>query len=238
MEIRKSHYLQGAADAVGLTVIIDVFRAYTTAAYILNQNPTALFIVSQAETAYKLKDNYSDIILVGERKGIKLADFNFNNSPYFISRENLTNKIIVLSTSAGTKGIIAAAQADTILTGSFVNISAVAEYIKYKNPATVSIVAMGNNAVTPAAEDELYLKLLNELLTKKIKLPQVEQLKAELRSPAGDRFFNQTTQQEMPAEDFDFCLEIDKFDFIIQADKIKTDIYQLKKIDNYLTQDR
>jgi 2-phosphosulfolactate phosphatase len=229
MKIKNFKFLEGAAKAEGLTVIIDVFRAYTTAAYLFANQAEKIFIVSKVETARKLKKELNNPVLIGERKGIKIEDFDFNNSPYFISQHNFMGKEIILSTSAGTKGIIAAENAAEVITGSFVNIAAAAEYIKSKNPETVSLVAMGNNGVTDADEDNLYADQLANLLKGKKTLAQAE-IKARLRSPAGDRFFADETQSEMPKQDFEYCLKLNKFNFVIRAEQIDSDIYQLMRI--------
>ena len=219
MKIKTFKFLEGAAKAEGLTVIIDVFRAYTTAAYLFANQAEKIFIVSKVETARKLKEELNNPVLIGERKGIKIEDFDFNNSPYFISQHNFVGKEIILSTSAGTKGIIAAKNAAEIITGSFVNIAAAAEYIKNKKPEIVSLVAMGNNGVAEADEDNLYAEQLVNLLKGKKTLTRAE-IKARLRSPAGDRFFAD-------------CLKLTKFDFVIRAEQTDSDIYQLirKEVD-------
>lgn len=228
MEIKTFKFLEGAAKAEGLTVIIDVFRAYTTAAFLFANQAEKIFIVSKVATARKLKEELANPVLIGERKGIKIEGFDFNNSPYFISQHNFEDKEIILSTSAGTKGIIAAKNAAEIITGSFVNIKAAAEYIKRKKPEIVSLVAMGNNGVTEAAEDNLYAQELEKILMGENALTEAE-IKNKLRSPAGDRFFREETQSEMPKEDFKYSLKINKFDFVIKAAKKEDDIYQLQK---------
>lgn len=228
MKINKFKFLEGAAEAEGLTVIIDVFRAYTTAAYLFANQAEKIFIVSRIETARKLKKELDNPVLIGERKGIKIDDFDFNNSPYFIAQNNFADKKIILSTSAGTKGIIAAENADEIITGSFVNIAAAAAYIKQKKAELVSLVAMGNNGVRDAAEDNLYVQELEKILKGKKMLAEAE-IKKRLRSPAGDRFFVEATQSEMPKEDFDYSLNINKFDFVIKALKKADDIYLLER---------
>ena len=228
MKIEILKFLEGAKKAEGLTVIIDVFRAYTTAAYLFDREADKIFIVSRVETAKKLKEKLNNPVLIGERKGIKLDGFDFNNSPYFVSQHNFSGKEIILSTSAGTKGIIAAKDADEIITGSFVNIAAAAEYINKRRPELVSLVAMGNNGVKKADEDNLYAQELKKILNGKKSLNEAE-IKNRLRSPAGDRFFVESTQSEMPKEDFEYSLKINKFGFIIKAVKKAEDIYQLKK---------
>ncbi|TDO86147.1 2-phosphosulfolactate phosphatase [Halanaerobium saccharolyticum] len=227
MKIKTLKFLEGAAKAEGLTVIIDVFRAYTTAAYLFASQAEKIFIVSKVKTARKLQQELDNPVLVGERRGIKVEGFDYNNSPYFISQSSFAGREVVLSTSAGTRGIIAAENADQIITGSFVNLRAAAEFIKARKPGLVSLVAMGNNGVTEADEDNLYAQELMKLLNGKTTLSEAE-TKSRLRSPAGDRFFREETQSEMPKEDFEYCLKINKFDFVIKALKIDTDIYQLK----------
>ncbi|MFP4371340.1 MAG: 2-phosphosulfolactate phosphatase [Halanaerobium sp.] len=230
MKIKTFKFLDGAAKAEGLTVIIDVFRAYTTAAYLFANQAEKIFIVSRIETARKLKDKVDKAILIGERKGIKIKDFDYNNSPYFISQHNFSGREIILSTSAGTKGIIAAEKAEEIITGSFVNIRAAAEYIIRKDPELVSLVAMGNNGVQDAAEDNLYAEELKKILKgKENELLNEDEIREILRTPAGDRFFREESQSEMPEEDFEYSLKINRFNFVIKADKKEDDVYQLKK---------
>jgi len=78
------------------------------AAYLFANQAENIFVVSKLETAKKLKEELESPVLIGERKGIKVKQFDFNNSPYFISQHNFSGKDIILSTSAGTKGIITA----------------------------------------------------------------------------------------------------------------------------------
>ena len=87
---------------------------------------------------------------------------------------------------------------------------------------------MGNNGITEADEDNLYTQELNKLLKDKEVLSQNE-IKNRLRTPAGDRFFVESTQSQMPKEDFEYCLKINRFNFVIKAVKRAEDIYQLKK---------
>src|SRR6056297_1980469 len=134
MEIKTHQFISGAKKAEGLTVIIDVFRAYTTASYLFAAGAEEIYVVAEIEKAESLSRELNNPVLIGERKGIKIKGFDYNNSPYFISQHDFSGNQIVLSTSAGTKGIINAEKADQILTGSFVNISATADYIREKNP--------------------------------------------------------------------------------------------------------
>jgi 2-phosphosulfolactate phosphatase len=226
MNINIYQFIKGAKEAEGLTVIIDVFRAYTTACYLFANNAKSIYITSEVEKARNLAKNIGNSILIGERKGIKLDGFDYGNSPYIISKNNFNNKNIIFTTSAGTKGIINAKKADQIITGSFVNVSAVARYIKDKNPEKVSLVAMGINGVKRADEDILLAEYLKKLLQNTKTLSQ-EEIRKKLRYPAGDKFFNSDTQKDMPKEDFEYSLKIDKFKFVLKAKKISDNVFQL-----------
>ncbi len=229
MEIKTHQFISGAKKAEGLTVIIDVFRAYTTAAYIFAAGAEEIYVVAEIEKAESLSRELNNPVLIGERKGIKIKGFDYNNSPYFISQHDFSGNQVVLSTSAGTKGIINAEKADQILTGSFVNISATADYIREKNPDLVSLVAMGNNGVTKAEEDILYAEMLKNKL-KGLQILSEKDIRDRLFNSAGQRFFEESTQSQMPKEDFYYSLSIDKFDFVIKAQKADQGIFRLKKI--------
>ncbi|MFP4015771.1 MAG: 2-phosphosulfolactate phosphatase [Halanaerobiales bacterium] len=164
MEIKSLQLIEGAKKADGLTVIIDVFRAFSTACYVFDNNARKIIPVGKLETAYKLKEDNEELILMGEREGKTLPGFDYGNSPALIQDVDFRNKIVVHTTSAGTQGIVNARGADEIITGSFVNAKAVVEYILKRNPAKVSLVAMGNAGIDPAEEDILCAEYIKHLL--------------------------------------------------------------------------
>jgi len=229
MEIKTYQFISGAKKAEGLTVIIDVFRAYTTAAYLFAAGAEEIYVVAEIKKAESLSRKLNNPVLIGERKGIKIKGFDYNNSPYFISQHDFRGAQAVLSTSAGTKGIINAKNAEQILTGSFVNISATANYILERNPDVVSLVAMGNNGVTEAEEDILYAEMLKNKLNG-LQILSEEDIRDRLFNNAGQRFFEESTQSQMPKEDFYYSLTIDKFNFVIKALKVDQGVFRLKQI--------
>lgn len=155
LSINVHHLIEGAKKAEGLTVIIDVFRAFSLECYLYDMGVKEIRPVGAIEEAFELKRALPNSVLVGERKGKMCEGFDFGNSPSSISKEQVAGKTIIHTTSAGTQGIVNAKGADEIITGSLVNAKAVAEYIMEKQPEVVSLVCMGNGGVRPAAEDEL-----------------------------------------------------------------------------------
>ncbi|HAA76375.1 TPA: 2-phosphosulfolactate phosphatase [Candidatus Latescibacteria bacterium] len=163
MEVRLASLLQGAQDAEGTVVIIDVYRAFTTAAVAFLKGAEKIILVAEVEEAIALREAGDGDICVGEVEGMRPGGFDFNNSPFEMCRADLTGKTIIQSTRAGTVGVCAATKADRIYGGSLVVSQATAETILKDDPEVVTLVAMGWAGAVRTDEDEqcaLYLRNL------------------------------------------------------------------------------
>ena len=212
------HLIEGAKQARGLTVIIDVFRAFSLECYLYDMGVKEIRPVGTIEEAFRRREDLTDAVLVGERHGKKCEGFDYGNSPSSIQVENVRDKIIIHTTSAGTQGIVNANGASEIITGSLVNAKAVAEYIMKQQPQTVSLVCMGNGGIRPAAEDELCAEYIKSILEGH-ELQDFEQRVAKLRYHGGEHFFDKNRQEIYPQEDFWMCTEYNRFSFVIRVDK-------------------
>ncbi|MBN2011463.1 2-phosphosulfolactate phosphatase [candidate division KSB1 bacterium] len=215
MEIRILHLIEGAKQARGLTVIIDVFRAFTTECYVIHNGANAIYPVGDIRIAYELKRQHQDYVLMGERGGIIQPGFDFGNSPAQIEDVDFTGKTVVHTTSAGTQGIANAVRADEVITGSFVNAAAVVRYIQQRNPRVVSLVAMGIAGVNESAEDTLmatYAKMLLEGAVPDDKV-FIDRLR---RSDGAQKFFD-PGKSWAPERDFELCTSFNRFDFVLKA---------------------
>jgi len=228
MEITILQLLEGAQKAEGLTVIIDVFRAFSTTCYAFGAGIQRIYPVGDLEMAYQLKLKNPQYILVGERNEQKPEGFDFGNSPSQLLESDLRNKTMVHTTSSGTQGIANAEGADEIITGSFVNASAIIRYIRKQNPAKVSLVCMGYSCQYPTDEDTLlavYIK--NELEGKP---NNFESMVEKIRNGDGARFFAAEKQEWAPAADFDLCLSLNRFNFVLKVEQ-ENGINYLQKIE-------
>ena len=208
-------YVDGARRAHGVVVIIDVFRAFSTASYAFAQGASSVIAVGEIDEARKLKSHNPGWVLIGERGGKKIDGFDFNNSPAEIEGTDLSGKTLILTTNAGTQGLVNAVFSDQLLTGSFVNAKATARHIRSMDPSEVSLVRMGIEAICRADEDDLCSEYLRCLL---VGLPfDKDQIKSHLRSaPSSARFFDDKKPWS-PEKDFDLCLDVDRFDFVLKA---------------------
>jgi len=212
------HLIEGAKQAEGLTVIIDVFRAISLECYLYEMGVKEIRPIGSVEDAFAMKETIPDGVLIGERNGKKCEGFAFGNSPSTVLPEAVKGKTILHTTSAGTQGIVNATKATEIITGSLVNAKAVAEYIKKMQPETVSLVCMGNAGVRPAAEDELCAEYIKSLV-EGTEFPDFEERVADLQRYGGDHFFDENRQEIYPKKDFFLCIQYDKFPFVIKIKK-------------------
>ncbi len=226
MEIRILGQLDGAKEAQGLTVIIDVFRAFTVECFLSDLGVAKIIPMGDAAKCLEMKRQNPDYYLVGERKGIKLEGFDSGNSPsYLTTVPELTGKTVVHSTSAGTQGIVNAVNATEVLTGSLVNAAAIARYIKKQNPEIVSLVCMGLNGIQESEEDTLCANYIKALLEGKD--VNIHNEIRNLKNTAGSKFFDKT-RPEFPEPDFFMCLVPNIFDFVLKADSSKNPIEMIR----------
>lgn len=225
MQINTFHNTEGAINAVGLTVIIDVFRAFTTECYVMNNGVERIIPIGDLSLAYKLKKENQDFILMGEQQGERKKGFQYGNSPFQIKDVDFTGKSVIHISTAGTKGLSNAKNASEIITGSFVNVGAIIRYIKSKKPDVVSLVCTGTANETIRDEDSLcaeYIK--NELMDTP---NDYERMVSHIKENGYiDRFLDPNLPK-YPVEDVDCCLAINKFDFVIKASPYTNDLVQL-----------
>ena len=228
MNIRILHLIDGAKQATGLTVIIDVFRAFTVEAYLINNGATRVYPVGDQQIAYDMKKQDPNLVIIGERDGVMLPDFDYGNSPSQIENVDFTGKTVIHTTSAGTQGLTNAINAKEILTGSLVNAKAIARYIKKSGYDDISLVCMGLNAKQPIEEDTLCANYIKSLLegSQIDLLQEIERLK----QTSGAKFFVPELQSVFPERDFYLCTQADRFDFVLRLAKSDKELDYIEKI--------
>ena len=216
MNIGIYHLIGGAKQADGLTVIIDVFRAFSMECWLYALGAGEVRPVGSIEDAFAWREKDPGCILAGERQGKKIDGCDLGNSPSSVNPEMIRGKRIIHTTSAGTQGIANAVRAEEILTGSFVNAKAVAEYILEKAPDKVSLVCMGKAGLEPAEEDELCAAYIRSLLEGHA-MPDTDSKLRALAQGGGKHFFDPALQDVFPEEDFRMCIDRDRFDFVLKV---------------------
>lgn len=214
MKIEILQLIEGARQARGLTVIIDVFRAMTVESFLMERGVQKLYPVGDVQIARDYKSAHPDAILCGERGGAIIEGFDFGNSPSAVEHLDFTGKTVIHTTSAGTQGITNATGADEILGGCLYNAVAIAKYIKAKNPEYVSLVCMGLAGERPTDEDTLCALYIKSLLEGE-PLTDMEQRVANLKLTDGAKFFDPEQQNVFPQRDFELSTMVGGCPFVL-----------------------
>ena len=213
MNIRIDSLIAGAERAVGMVVIIDVFRAFTTAAVALANGATKIIIVGDVEEALRLRADGIGQVCMGEVGGRAPPGFDLGNSPFEASQADLKGRTIIQRTSAGTQGIVAARRATRLYAGSLLTASATTRAILKHSPSEVTLVAMGLEGARRSDEDELCAIHLRNLL----------QGRPGSRSGTRDVIlagpqipdFGDPAKPHLHPGDLDIALDIDRYDFAV-----------------------
>jgi 2-phosphosulfolactate phosphatase len=108
-------------------VAIDVLRATSTMVTAFKNGALKIIPVMKTQQAFNIKKNNSQVILGGERGGVKISGFHLGNSPAEYTPENVYGKTIVMTTTNGTRLIQNSLAAESIYIGCLLNAKAVAE---------------------------------------------------------------------------------------------------------------
>ncbi len=216
MDIRIESLIEGAARASGAVAIIDVFRAFTTAAVAFANGATRNTMVASVQEALALRERGVGQICMGEVGGRPVEGFDFSNSPYELSKADLRGAAIIQRTSAGTQGIVTAAKAaQHLFAASLVTASATARAIRSVATGRITLVAMGDEGKQRSTEDEICALHLRNLLEGRSGNPDA--VRQIILSGGEVVKFNDVNRPWLIPDDVPFTLEIDRFDFAIKV---------------------
>jgi 2-phosphosulfolactate phosphatase len=214
----KFHYtdLESCEGATGLVIVIDVIRAFSSAAYCFTGGAEKIIPVGSIEEALKIKQEQPDVLVCGEVGGIPPRGFDFGNSPEQILQLNLQGRTIVQRTSAGTQGIVRSANAEKMVAASYVVANATVKYVLSHKPDEVTFVVTGKNYLG-GDEDQSCAEYLEALLQGKY--PDPAPFLERVRNSGDAKLFYNPARPEFPEIDVTHCTEIDKFSFAMPVSK-------------------
>jgi 2-phosphosulfolactate phosphatase len=217
MRVERDALIEGARRARGVAVLIDVFRAFSTACHAIAQEPLGYALVADSSAASRLRAARPAPFLIGKAEIGASLTYDIPSSPTLVERRRLVARTVIHRSDAGAKGALCALQADELLAAGFVNAAATARYILRERPPLVTLVSMGHDGLTPSREDELCAELLAALL--RGGSFDLRPFMAELRGGPG-RYLFDGDQREYPSADFLRCLAVDRFDFALRAEPL------------------
>ncbi len=139
-------------------VVFDILRATSTFVTALQNGAAAIIPVREIADALEIKKKRPDVLLGGERHGVKIRaegiEFDFGNSPREYTPEKVKGKTIVSTTTNGTRALRACSGANTVLASAFLNLNATAKFLRERKSENILLICAGTGENT-ALEDVL-----------------------------------------------------------------------------------
>lgn len=127
-DVVMSHEYLRSDQLTGKTaVVIDTLRATSVMVSALSAGAREILCVSEPDEARRLRQAQPDLLLGGERDSLKIPGFDLSNSPLDYTRDNVGGRTLVMTTTNGTRTLLKAAAAETVLIGCLLNARAAME---------------------------------------------------------------------------------------------------------------
>jgi 2-phosphosulfolactate phosphatase len=200
-------------------VVVDILRATSCMTTAFAHGIATITPFAKMEDCLAMKDN--GYFTAGERDGKKVEGFDLGNSPFEYMDEKLKGQKIAFTTTNGTQAIAKSAGAREIIIGSFLNLSAVTNYLR-KSPDNILVVCAGWKGKVNL-EDTLFAGAVVELLK--------DQVESECDAPvAAQHLYNQAKHDLVDFlkdsshvrrlaklniyKDIEFCLTADQYNVV------------------------
>lgn len=228
MEIHHQFGIAGAERATGATVVIDVFRAFSAAAYAFAAGAAEIVLATEVAEAREIAAALGDAVLMGEVAGVRPDGFALGNSPgEIVDRPSIVaGETIVHRSSAGTQCARAALAggASPLYVASLVVASATAA--AFGGAPGVTIVASGESGVRASVEDRVCAELIHGLL-----LGDQSRLASSGHEVANcDRAGTLRQAAFAHPQDVTLCAAVDEFSFAMRAE-LEDGLVRVRRVD-------
>ena len=213
MNIAIEHGIDGASKAAerkDAIIIVDTIRASTTYVNAFSSGVKRIIPCASREDLRNRLDKYPNSVKSGERLCEKIEGYDYGSSPKEMSIADLDDKIMLSSTTNGSRMVVASAGSSCVVMGSFCNATAVTNFLKKQN-RDVTIVCSGRLG-EEVVEDNLcaeYLKWGFGNTFSDFRLTPKQIYDECLVSPSY--LMLKSAGLEV---DFDFCMQIDSHNIV------------------------
>ncbi|WPU94195.1 2-phosphosulfolactate phosphatase [Mucilaginibacter sabulilitoris] len=199
-----------------IVVIIDIFRATSSICYGIENGAEAIIPVSQVEECAAYREKGLDYLLAAERDGKVVDGFDFGNSPFSYTAEKVAGKTVVLTTTNGTHALHLSRSAKQIVIGSFLNLTALCNWLKNQHENVLLVCAGWKNNFN--LEDTLFAgAVIEQLKIEGVVLDDAAIAANDLFQLGKDdinQYLKKTSHGERMKklgieEDITFCLQVD-----------------------------
>ena len=216
-------------------VVFDVLRATTTMMTALANGATRIFPVREISEALELRAAHPSALLAGERDGVRIlsasssgVDFDLGNSPREFTRDRVSGREIIMTTTNGTRALQACAGAKRIFPGAWLNLGALAKRLSSESSGNLLIICAGTYKEA-AYEDTLAAGALCDLLWRQFApglIADSAHIARQIYLDAGNDFVSALQRHSRNArrllaspelrDDVASCMRRDAFDLIAE----------------------
>lgn len=202
--------VDGARNAKGVVVVIDVLRSFTVSAYALAGGARECLLVSTVDDARELAEQTPEATICAEENALPIPGIAISNSPTQVAAAHMRGRTLIQRSTAGTP-VISAVQSDAgIFAGSLVVASATAQACLLRRPDTITLVASAD-----FPEDHACAKFIEAAL--RGGHIDIEPLLKPLRDSDRYRKVMAGGWPGFPATDIELAMAVDRFDFAMPA---------------------
>jgi 2-phosphosulfolactate phosphatase len=115
-----------AREQRAVAIVVDALRASATITMLLHRGAADVVVVKEVADAHGYRRAHPDVLLVGERDGLKVDGFDFGNSPVEIQRTDVQGRQVAFTSTTGAQRMVDCLGASTVLVGTTINATAVA----------------------------------------------------------------------------------------------------------------
>jgi 2-phosphosulfolactate phosphatase len=200
-------------------VIVDILRATSCMTTAFAHQIHSIRTFARLDECLALREE--GYLTAGERDGKKVDGFDLGNSPFEYMDPTLKGKKIAFTTTNGTQAIAKAAEAQDIVIGSFLNLSAVVTYLRQSNNNILIVCSGWKGKVN--LEDTVYAGAIVEYLKDDFDhacdAPMIAQRlynqgRDDLKDFLKDSSHIKRLQRLHIEKDIDFCLSADRYDIV------------------------
>jgi 2-phosphosulfolactate phosphatase len=212
VEILHSTGIEGARQARGVAVVIDVLRSFTVSAYALAGGARECRLVTTTDEARALAAATPDSVICAEEEGLPVKGIAISNSPTQIVAAELTGCILVQRSSAGTPVAAAVREGVGIFAASLVVARATVQACLSRRPAVLTLVASADYPEDHACALYMEAIILGET-------PDIDRLLRPLKQSERYAHLMSGTWPGFPATDLELALQPDRFGFAMPVSR-------------------
>ena len=210
MEIVHLTGIEGARNARGTVVVIDVIRSFTVSAYALAGGARECLLVPTVAQALALHSRIPGSVVSAEEEALPVDGIPISNSPTQIKAADLKGRVLVQRSSAGTTVMAAVESAEEMYAASLVVARATVNACLSQHPRLLTLLASADHP-----EDHACAQYMEALV--RDEQPDLERLLQPLH--ASERYARARSGgwPGFPSTDLDLSLAPDRFDFAMPA---------------------